>query len=193
MRSDIELVIAVDPGAGGAIAWQIIGFPTASVEKMPETRGDTIALFKRIVGQYRATAIIEDVVSFIPDGGASMMFNFGANVERPACILQTLGIPIEEVRPQKWQKALSLGNSDRIKVPSAPRGASPKEKREFIAMNATAIKSAKDHNATAKRDWKNKLKERAQLLYPEINATLHTCDALLILTYALNDNEQRIF
>jgi hypothetical protein len=36
----------------------------------------------------------------------------------------------------------------------------------------------------SKTDWKNKLKQRAQQLYPKINVTLATADALLILECA---------
>lgn len=35
-----------------------------------------------------------------------------------------------------------------------------------------------------KTQWKNKLKERAQQLYPSVKVTLATADALLILEYA---------
>lgn len=37
---------------------------------------------------------------------------------------------------------------------------------------------------SSKTDWKNKLKSEAQRLYPHLNITLKTADALLILAYA---------
>lgn len=36
----------------------------------------------------------------------------------------------------------------------------------------------------SKSEWKNKLKARAQQLYPDVRVTLNTSDALLILEYA---------
>ena len=37
-----------------------------------------------------------------------------------------------------------------------------------------------------KTQWKNKLKDHAQKLYPQLKVTLSTADALLILNYAVN-------
>lgn len=37
---------------------------------------------------------------------------------------------------------------------------------------------------SSKKDWKNKLKSRAEQLYPTLDVTLATADALLILRYA---------
>jgi len=39
----------------------------------------------------------------------------------------------------------------------------------------------------SRTEWKNKLKAKAQELFPECHPTLATADALLILQYAIND------
>ena len=41
----------------------------------------------------------------------SRMFTFGCNFGFILGVLQTLGVPIELVKPAKWQKALSLGTA----------------------------------------------------------------------------------
>jgi len=174
--------IAIDPGASGAIAWQDVdGSP--QVAKMPETRGDTIDLIKRIIESAHTpvTCYHEKVANFIPDGGASQMFAFGRSAERCACIMETLGVPLIEIAPKEWQKLLGLGGSERISVPRMPPKLPKDEAKAWKAANADAVKAAKTHNAKAKRDWKNKLKASAQQRYPGLSATLDTADALLIL------------
>jgi len=181
----MKSLIAIDPGCSGGIAYQTVD--GVKVINMPETRRDTIDSLRIILTRCipSATAYIEKVASYIPDGGASQMFEFGRNVERVGCILETLGVPIIEVRPQEWQKGLSLGNSDRHRVPSSPRGASKEEKKAFKLTNAELIKGIKTANAKAKRDWKTRLKAEAQRRWPDQKVTLSTCDALLILSYAI--------
>lgn len=41
-------------------------------------------------------------------------------------------------------------------------------------------------SCSSSTEWKNKLKAKAQQLYPNIKVTLHNADALLILHYALS-------
>lgn len=166
----MKTIIGIDPGASGGIAWSAGGVINAKA--MPDTRGDAIALIKAIlIGSRENVAYHEKISGYIPDGGPSMMFTFGANCERVSCILETLGVRIIEVTPQAWQKSLGLGKKGLSKAPDN----APKEQRD-------AVKTA---NATAKRDWKNRLKSTAQKLFPGISVTLRTADALLILEYAI--------
>lgn len=177
------MIIAVDPGANGAIAWCTNSGAEVNVVKMPETRGDTIALIRRIYAKACEPTICyhEKVANFIPDGGASQMMSFGRSAERCACIAETLGIPLVEIPPKEWQKLLNLGSSERKSVPKAPSNLSKGEAKSWKIMHADEIKAAKTHNATAKREWKNKLKATAQQRHPSITVTLGTADALLIL------------
>lgn len=198
--------ICIDPGGHGGIAWGT-SRENAQCQKMPETRRDLIDLLAEIVfGHPRdCVAYLEKVAPFIPDAGASQMFEFGIQAERPGAILETLGVRLIEVTPQTWQKALNLGNSERQRVPQAPRmsspprGSSPGQKREwkklhgpahklsvdaFKKENAEAIKSIKSGNARATRDWKNKLKAESQRRFPTLSNTLANADALLILDYS---------
>lgn len=172
------MIIAVDPGANGAIAWKPRNCPVEAI-KMPETRGDVIALFRRLACYAAGTEPIvcyhEKVANYVECGGASAMMQFGRNAERCACVAETMNIPLVEIAPQMWQKELGLGKSERVKC-DADAGADAK-------------KAAKAHNAAAKRDWKNKLKAEAQRRHPHLSVTLATADALLILSAAMNRPE----
>lgn len=176
--------IGIDPGAAGAVAWS--DRTGVHVYPMPDTRGDCITLIKGIVDSWMnlgnsnepMVAYIEKITGFIPDGGASQMFEFGKNVERMGCICETLGIRLIEITPQAWQKCLGLGTSDRMR----PKKDSTDEERKAIKV----------HNAAAKRDWKNKLKENAQRRFPDQKVTLKTCDALLILDVGIKMEGQQL-
>lgn len=81
----------------------------------------------------------------------SAMFKFGRHTGFVLGVLMALGFRVDTVRPQRWQKHLSLGSS---------------------------------RECASKTEWKNKLKAMAQRKFPEIEVTLATADALLILDYA---------
>lgn len=168
-------LISIDPGASGGIAWKEGDIVNAVA--MPDTRGDCIALIKTIlVNGKPAVAYHEKISGYIPDGGPSMMFQFGANCERVGCILETLGVRIIEITPQAWQKDFGFGKKGFLK----------KQK----GMNATQKKDIGTMNATLKREWKNKLKAESQRRFPGVPVTLKTCDALLILDFAIRREQQ---
>jgi hypothetical protein len=177
-------IIAVDPGVNGGVAWIGGDSPRVQAVHMPATVNDSVRLFcdvtKNMSGEF--VAYIEKISGYIP-GAGGMLFEFGRQVERPSAILTTLGIRIIEVTPQNWQKGLSLGNSGRSRVPSAPRGSTESAREAWGIMHETEIKAIKSANAGLKRDWKLKLRGEAQRRFPGLDVTLATCDALLILDY----------
>jgi hypothetical protein len=162
------MIIGIDPGAKGAIA--VAKGKEIFVFDMPETRGDTISLIRSLGDTADAVVYMEKIAGFIPEGGASMMFEFGRLVERIGCVLECFSFRIIEVTPQAWQKALSLGHCEHVK---AGRHASDAEK-----------KAVRQKNAQLKRAWKNKLKAEAQRRFPGPEITLQNADSLLILDYA---------
>jgi len=170
-------IIGADPGASGGIAWA--NRMGVQVVPMPDTRRGIIDVIRGILKEEAAVgcdgapvAYIEKITGFIPDGGASQMFEFGRTVERIGCILETLGIRIVEVTPQLWQKSLGLGTKGLLKA--------TKE------MTADEKKGIKAHNGLLKRQWKAKLKGEAERRFPSCDVTLKTCDALLILDHAIS-------
>lgn len=95
-------------------------------------------------------AVIEKVTSRPGDGVVSM-FKFGMGYGGLRMALIAAGIPFEEVTPRTWQKGLDIP---------------PRKKTGRGIENHT--------------QFKNRLKAKAQQLFPDLNVTLATCDALLI-------------
>lgn len=139
------MIIAVDPGQSGGFAFGD-HVSAATLQNMPDTLGDLVDLFRQL--PHSSIVYLEKVGGYAGGRGApgSAMFNFGKGVGHLEAIAYTLGFETRQVAPQKWQKALSLGNS----------------------------------NGMTKTEWKNKLKNTAQGLYPTNKVTLATADALLI-------------
>ena len=106
----MNIIIGIDPGANGAIAWIDNGKPC--VEKMPDTLLDLWELIADIDREsaikgnpLRAKAYIEQVASS-PQMGVVSAFSFGRGYGNLEMALTAAGIPFERVRPQVWQKAL---------------------------------------------------------------------------------------
>lgn len=102
--------IAIDPGCSGAIAWS--DRTGVHVVPMPETRRGCIDAVQEIIkseavhgSDGEMIAYMEKVSSYIPGGGASMMFECGRNVERIGCVLECKGIRIIEIIPATGRKS----------------------------------------------------------------------------------------
>ena len=104
------IVIGIDPGTNGGIAWITDGKPC--VEKMPGSLRDLWDLICDITNHPRSTvdgrkykAYIEQVHSS-PQMGVKSAFTFGNGFGHLEMALTAAGIPFERVRPQVWQKAM---------------------------------------------------------------------------------------
>ena len=107
-----EIVLGVDPGANGGIAW-IDYNGKACVEKMPDSLQDLWELICDITSYPKSSidgrnykAYIEQVASS-PQMGVVSAFSFGRGYGNLEMALTAAGIPFERVRPQVWQKALN--------------------------------------------------------------------------------------
>lgn len=101
--------IAIDPGVSGGVAWVTPAgrdcFP------MPKTEADLV-LALRDIQLYDPVAFVEEVGGFIgKQQPGSRMFKFGRNFGFILGALQALGIRTVLIKPQKWQKELSMGTS----------------------------------------------------------------------------------
>lgn len=168
----MNIYVAIDPGVSGGIAYSVGGF--VSVRPMPDP-GDLVKFLRAIAAEVaqgtQGRAVMEEVGGYIGEAQpASSAFKFGMGYGFILGALQTLEFRIELVRPQAWQKIFALGKIDRT---FCPKGASDEQKK--------AVRVA---NGRAKLEWKRKLKDKAQQLFPGIDVTLKTCDALLLLEYA---------
>ncbi len=178
-----KTIIAVDPGVHGGLAWKF-GKEALGVRPIPEHRSDLIALLRQLVGKdpENCVAYVEQVAAYIPDSGASMMFEFGVQSERPTCILECLNVRIVMMPPKRWQKELGLERDKRAPVPKPPDHLDKFNKTQWNREHAEEIKGIKSQNSKAQRDWKKFLRDEAQRRFPTMRGiTLGTCDALLIL------------
>lgn len=166
----MKTIIAVDPGASGGISVMIPGLP-AKAFAMPQTNGDILEILRCNIVPDDCVVFIEQLVKHMGAGiPASTMAVYACNWGVVTGMAMALGARLEIIRPEVWQKGLSLGITGRQK---AEKGASNEEKK--------AVQLA---NQRLKKQWKDHLKGRAQELYPHIKVTLKNADSLLILEYA---------
>ncbi len=101
-------LLSIDPGASGGIAWTD-GTET-HCSPMPTTLGDLVAQLRSLSADGYSRCCLEQVVGFIPGGGAGAMFKFGQSFGQIQGCLQAMSFSVTEVRPMKWQKFLSCGD-----------------------------------------------------------------------------------
>lgn len=140
--------IGIDPGAHGGIAVLSDDGSVVEVAKMPTTPMDLLDFLSKYKDD---SYCILERVGGLPGQGGSAMFNFGKGYGHLQMALLALGIPTNDVTPNKWEKSFQLGSSGKY----------------------------------GKTEWKNRLKAKAQQLFPSLGRkiTLATCDALLIAEY----------
>lgn len=165
------VLIAIDPGLSGGIAWLKNG--KVEAVNMP----DTIAGIRDVLNQARtevdpiggglawhsyaeALCYVEEVHS-TPQQGVKSVWTFGMHYGTLKAVLLCLGISMKLVAPAVWMKGI------RATRPSPPKDASRSEKARVV------------------REAKHKIKEIVESRFPTIRVTLKTSDALGILMYAM--------
>ena len=97
------LIIGIDPGHSGAVAWQNKGEHHA-VPFKDMGDGEMLELFEGL-GSH-TFAYLENVHS-MPGQGVSSTFKFGVHFGKLKMALTAAGIGYETVAPSKWQKKMS--------------------------------------------------------------------------------------
>ncbi len=157
----ISAYMGIDPGKSGGIAvlYKNGSSQAFAAIPMPATEADIWHVINRLANTVTIDGCyIEKVQGYIGEGSEApgrSMFNFGHNYGNLRMALIGNKIPFEEVTPQAWQKAIHI----------PPR---KKKGRKFVETRT---------------QWKNRLKAKAQQLFPEVAVTLKTADALLIALY----------
>lgn len=149
--------IGIDPGQSGGIA--IIDKFQVQVSPMPTTERDIWKWLLETTVEYIVIRALIEKVHSMPKQGVVSSFKFGMGYGVLRMALTGLGIPFEEVTPQRWIKALEI----------------PYRKK-----------------TETKTQFKNRLKAKAQQMYPGVDVTLKTADALLIATYCQRKYEKGI-
>jgi len=111
----VKTLIGIDPGLSGGVA--VWTFGVAGCRPMPATGGDIVALLRGIMSASDKSGA-ETVCVMEATGGyvgraqpASAAYRFGENAGFLKGVIQTLGMRLELVRPQAWQKAFGLGTA----------------------------------------------------------------------------------
>ena len=100
-----KVSIGIDVGSKGCIA--VISDAT-TVEKLIDYTNhwaDELTLIKH---EYDVSMVCMEKVSAMRGQGVTSMFSFGMKVGELHGILNTLGLPYREIRPQEWMKGLGL-------------------------------------------------------------------------------------
>lgn len=104
------LIIGLDPGASGGIAWQTLcDRKSADAAAFPKTEHDARTLLRDLLNrdQINVVAYLEKVGA-TPQMGRTSAFSFGRSYGFLRGLLIGMAIPFEEVTPQKWQAEFGL-------------------------------------------------------------------------------------
>ena len=164
----MTLIIAIDPGLSGGIAWQD-GDGIIHAEAMPENMTAQANLIRAINSGYSLySAIMERTGTYVPGNSSPAAVTFARHCGNLEAILYMARIPTVQVSPQKWQAILPL-----TKFPPIPKGTRSDPK----------IKKAE--TARRKMIHKREIKEEMQRRHPHLRVTLKTADALGLLTFEI--------
>lgn len=92
------IYLAIDPGKNGAVA------VTGHCEKCPAT----IQEMRSVIARFQPDRIVIEQVGAMPHDSPSAAFAFGQNYGQWQALIAAAGIPLVEIRPQKWQKMLGF-------------------------------------------------------------------------------------
>jgi hypothetical protein len=127
-------------------------------------------------GEPSAVAVIEQVCSS-PQMGVTSAFTFGCGYGKLLMALTAAGIPFETKQPRVWQASLQI----------PPR---VKHNKTRKVQNRKGKWVDKKYGGETDTQWKDRLRAKAQQLFPRLDlwdqalaAQRAVCDALLIAEY----------
>lgn len=109
------MILAVDPGASGALAFldlaagklEILDMPTVEVKRGAKNKTEiSPQMLAALIRGCSPTVAVLERVGAMPGQGTASMFQFGRGVGMIEGVLAALQIPTEYVTPQAWQKAV---------------------------------------------------------------------------------------
>lgn len=113
------LVVGIDPGATGALAFIDDRDGLMAVYDMPTTKNKqgknlvNATLLAQLLRVEQPSKAIIERVSAMPGQGVTSMFNFGMGYGVVLGVIASLGIPHELVTPQTWKRAAGLIGADK--------------------------------------------------------------------------------
>ena len=152
-ESHNAVYIGIDPGKSGGIV-AIDGNEVFAVP-MPATEKDVWECISEIVSR--------------------TVYNGASNIH--AVIEKVHALPNQGM-PGMFKFGVGYGG---LRMALIATSAPFEEVPPIVWMRALGIRPR--GKSESKRDWKNRIRGKAQQLYPEVDVTLNTADALLIATY----------
>jgi crossover junction endodeoxyribonuclease RuvC len=110
------MILAIDPGAKGALAFfdpdkgtlDIVDCPTVEVKRNAKTKTEiSPQMLAGIISSRSPSYAIIERVGAMPGQGVSSMFQWGRGVGMYEGVLAALQIPVTYVAPQTWQRAVN--------------------------------------------------------------------------------------
>ena len=152
----MKTIFAIDPGVSGGIAFRAFGKTVC--HPMPDTEGDRLELIRA----FKRTAEVE---------GADCL-----------CVLEEVNGFVGKAQPGSAMFKFGEGYGFLKGVVQA-LGIRLVLVRPQVWQKVFGLGTAS--RCASKSEWKNKLKAEAQRRFPDLNVTLQTADALLILDWSL--------
>ncbi len=123
------MILGIDPGASGALAFFDISKGVLDIHNMPVVevkrggkgkREVSPQMLKAIIGARQVDSAFLEKVGAMPGQGISSMYQFGRSVGMVEGVLAALDIPTSYVTPQVWQKSVSArGGKDASRARAA--------------------------------------------------------------------------
>lgn len=156
--------IGIDVGASGAIAVLKENHIPETLRFTSSTDKQVCDFLNKIISTYDCMCVVEQVGA-MPGQGVTSMFSFGQSAGFIRGVITALGLSFEQKVPRVWQKALGI----------SPR---------LIERDA----AKKIINEESKTDFKRRLRQKAEQLFPDIKFTNDIADAVLIAEYCRREH-----
>jgi crossover junction endodeoxyribonuclease RuvC len=107
----MTIVMGIDPGISGAVAFYFPMVNRIAVDDVPVAGGEINAHeLARLMRIHQPSLAVIEKVSAMPGQGVTSMFNFGRSYGDVRGVVCALGVPLHLVTPQKWKKHFGLSS-----------------------------------------------------------------------------------
>ncbi len=112
------MIVGIDPGASGAIAFfdmengtlEVIDMPVMEIERGGKTKREINPNLLAAIFEERPApvSVYMEKVGAMPGQGVSSMFQFGRSVGMVEGVVAALALQLHYVTPQRWQKVVGV-------------------------------------------------------------------------------------
>jgi hypothetical protein len=168
-RSASMKLIAIDPGANGAVVMAIVNdlgiLESIQANPMPDTPADILALFYRLMetDPQPTMCLTEKVGGYQPGNSGPAAVTFARHCGHLDIALIAAKIPYEAVAPASWMKEFLITLPKSTYKKTGDKKADQKAKYD------------------AKQVRKHAIQDKAQRIFPQVKVTLNNADALGLL------------